>query len=410
MVNKKLTNVNRTDTSLIQNSGNSLLNQKATGFIFFELFLISAVLGRRNPKYKGVISMVQDQKIVHESEAQRQHVRVELPAKVKIDRAVYNVIDISAGGLSIETDKEIDVTDKVQKVRIFFPFEDFAFHLDILARPIFYNGSKKIAGYRFEDIKATQISLINFIIKSYLAGSLITEGDLLNVVSRENFVNVRHVAQNDNYSGSRWQRVVLMTLIAFFGAAALSFFLGNIYESGSIIKSYQGLVEGNVYTMRANTSGTFHSLLAEDVEAVTKDQPLAVLKREALPAGYAAAALSGAGATEDIVLKSPCDCTLVKKYAQDGEFHILGEPLFKLLPNNAQTWVTASLDPEKVHKLRLQDDAYIKVAGEGRFVPGYVSDFIADDAGTSTRVKIRPKNPLPPEMVGRLAYVEFVVH
>lgn len=39
--------------------------------------------------------------VVHESEAQRQHLRVQIPARVKVEGWSYPVADLSAGGMKI---------------------------------------------------------------------------------------------------------------------------------------------------------------------------------------------------------------------------------------------------------------------------------------------------------------------
>lgn len=46
--------------------------------------------------------VVQSNQIVHESETQRQFVRLQMPAQIQVDNVRYNIKDLSSGGLGIK--------------------------------------------------------------------------------------------------------------------------------------------------------------------------------------------------------------------------------------------------------------------------------------------------------------------
>lgn len=342
-------------------------------------------------------------RLVHESETQRQHIRIGLPAKVKIGDDIYKVKDISAGGLSIATDKDIPGDKNARNVRIFFVFDVFAFYLDIKAQHVYFNAKKKESGFRFVEMKDRQVSLLNYIVKSWLSGTVIREGEIMNVISRDNLTKVRatHAEPEETGLKATLQRVLPTALIAILGVAGLLFFFGNIYENSSVVKSYQSVVAGKEMTIRAHSEGIFTALVNADVERVTKDQPLATIDR------YGNSS-SGPG---QITIKSPCDCIILSQQAQNGEFRAMGEPLFRLLPADSRLWITAIVPPQQAQKLRLQDSVNMKVAGEGTFMEGYVTeiDFL-DREEPAAEIRISPKKPLSVDMLDRPAYAEFRVH
>ncbi len=342
-------------------------------------------------------------RVVHESETQRQHIRIGLPAKVKINDDIYKIKDLSVSGLSIATDKELPIDKSARTLRIFFVFDVFAFYLDIKAQPVYFNAKRKEAGFRFVEMKDRQLSLLNYVVKSWLSGSVIREGEIMNVISRDNLTKARnhHTEPEETGLKATLQKVLPTALISVLGIAGLLFFFGNIYENSSIVKSYESVVAGNELNIRAHTEGIFTPLIGEDVDHVQKDQPLATISRED-------SSLSGPGQT---TIKSPCDCYILSQQAQSGEFRAMGEPLFRLLPAESRLWVTATVPPQQAQKLRLQDNVNLKVAGEGTFMEGYVTeiDFI-DKEEPVAEIRISPKKALSNDMIGRPAYAEFRVH
>ncbi len=354
--------------------------------------------------------------VVHESETQRQHIRIELPAETEICDQRYKIKNISAGGVCIRTKKNITFPSGIHNLKIFFHFENFSFHLDVRASLIYYNSEKNESGFAFHEMNARQISLINHVIKSYLSGHIVSEGDIMDVVTRENFVPVRDERySNDNKARGFLRRFLPMSIIVAIGLTSLFLILGNIYESTSIVKSYMGIVEGETFSVRAQSNGIYKSLLPEDVDIVRKDQPLAVLHMES--SSYASSVVGAVGPIapastgKEFTILSPCDCLIVQRYAQEGEFCALGDPIFKLMPQNGKTWVTANLAPEQIYRLQLMDDAHIKIAGEGSYIEGNVAEFMAPELDKDiAKVKVKTTTPLPPESLGNIVYVEFFIH
>ena len=352
-----------------------------------------------------------EQALVHESEVQRQHIRIQLPAVVKIDKKSHNIVDLSAGGFSIHTDRPFLPSVKTEEVKILFPFENFAFHLKVKAVPVHQDKEKSVVGFRFVETSRRQVSLLNHIIKSYLAGMLMTEDDLIAIASRnEQAADREDMAGNDNYANSKFARIAPMIAIGLAFSLGTFILLGNIYEKTAFVKSYMGKVEGNNFTARAHSDGDFYPLLASGTERVSKNQPIGIVKSNAAPYGTSPASLNS-GPVDGAVIKSPCDCLIVGRHVMEGEYVAAGESIYDLQPLDDDMWVTASLPPEQAHRLRLQDSARVRIAGESQFIEGTVAEFLPPSLDRDiAQVKIRPQQPIPYFLADRLAYVEFEVH
>lgn len=353
-------------------------------------------------------------KIVHESEVQRQHVRVKVAAKLIVNNKQFQVMDMSAGGFQMLDPEATFKIGESFSGQLILPFEGFELQTTIPCQVEHFSKDEDIVGCAFSEMTEGQISLVNLVIKSSMTGAIISEGDILHVVGRNNFVKFRK-NPDDNASETiqdKVKRYSSLALLLFCGVLGLFFILGNIYENITILKSYQGVVQSDSIVARASAAGTFETLLAEDVLQVQKGQPIASIKGFAVAAGAGEGAVSGPSLQEvTTTVYSPCDCYVVYRFARDGEFRALGESLFKLIPVASRPWITVTVMPEEAQRLNLQDDVSIRVAGEASFIEGNVVDFTSvDDETLVTRVRVRPKNDLPTNLVGRPAYAEFTVY
>lgn len=347
----------------------------------------------------------QNNPVAHETETQRQYVRIPLPCICYADRTQMKVVDISSGGFQVKTSRNWQSKGEMD-VKIFFPLHNSTFHTKLKARQVYHDADNGISGFRFTQVNSRDISLIRNMVQNYLAGILMTDNDLIQVMVRGSTPAAPRASNsNDKSARPLWLRMIPMSLIVLGGLAGLFLIGSNAYEKAYIVKSYSGLVEAEKFTVRAKANGNFYSLLAEGTTEVNLGQPVAIIKAQELTPGTPA----GATATPegyDVVLKSPCDCHVARTYTQDGEFRALGEPVYDLLPKENTTWVTASVDPKEAYKLEIHDDVGVKIAGESTFMDGNVVAFLPPQNNIPT-VKIRTSKPISQELIGRPAYVEF---
>lgn len=244
--------------------------------------------------------------VVHENEAQRQHLRVQISALVKISGRFYPVADLSAGGMKIADMDKIFQDGRSLDLGLELPFDVFSLNVDLKAQVEYCDSARKTMGVRFETLTASQISILNFIIRSFMTGAVVSGDDVLNVVSRDNFMRSRSNSQEKRATtaGEIMKRVlpVMMILVACAGLAL--FLAGNIYENMIILKSYQGAVRVEAVTARASADGVFTSMIAPSTEPVR------------VTTGQVLGKISGMMIGEDRIsqipvvstITSPCNC------------------------------------------------------------------------------------------------------
>ncbi len=379
--------------------------------------------------------------IVHESETQRQHVRVQIPARAEIAGRGYMVKDLSVSGASIEGVETPYIDGAQINLTIMVPFESFSLNVSLKAFVTHYDTAAKVLGCQFTNLSREQLSILNSIIQSYMSGVIIKEGDLLNVVARDNFVKIRKELQKEDVRDIKAIAKRALPFL-FMGAAAILggfFVMGNVYEKMLVLKSYQASVQSESIVLRSSAAGIFTSTLPEGVEKVTKGQTIGTIEGTAyvlssaapqpaavevpaepvegeeaavVPAPTPTATAEGAIATKvTTTIVSPCDCYFVRQYVANGLFRDVGEALFKLLPADAKPMIKATLAAEDVVRIGLRDKANIRVTGEEGIVVGVVMEIeAADEKATESIVTLRPEKPLSYKLTDRPAYVEFFVH
>lgn len=387
--------------------------------------------------------------IVHESETQRQHVRVQIPARAEIASRTYMVKDLSVSGASIEGVDTPYIDGAQFNLTLTVPFESFSLNVSLKAFVTHYDAPSRLLGCQFTDLTREQLSILNSIIQSYMSGVIIKEGDLLNVVARDNFVKIRkelskEEARDIKSVAKRALPFLFMGLAAILGGF---FVMGNVYEKMLVLKSYQASVQSESIVLRSSAPGIFKSAIAEGTEKVTKGQVLGTIEvssfaaAASMPAPVAAAPVvapvvvappvetpstpeateesvvediepqAGESAANVISIVSPCDCYFVRQYVADGLFRDVGEALFKLLPADTKPVIEAVVNAEDIVRVGMRDKANVRISGEEAIVVGVVQKIeTADDKAAQSIVTIRPEKPISYKLVDRPAYVEFFVH
>ncbi len=348
--------------------------------------------------------------IVHESEAQRQHVRIQIPAYAFLDGEQYAVKDLSNGGVrlldvsqhySIGADVEISLT---------LPFEEFSLVVDFKAEVEHYTLAEKLLGCKFVELSTDQISILNNVIQSYISGNIASEGDIINIVSRNNFSPARKKSTGEIKITKKdiVKRAIPMMIVFLFCLAGTFFLVGNIFEKTSIIKSYQGVVESEIITVRAPTDGLFTSLVSEKTQTVAVGEPIGELHLRVLSSSTEGGGKRFTSVTETI--KSPCECHIDYQHVQDRVFRSVGEPLFNLIPIDAEPWVTVHVPAKEAHRINIHDDVKLHIAGEKITAEGIVLHLGTDTKSPDLVVKVQPTDYLPEDLVGRPVYAEFFVY
>ena len=336
------------------------------------------------------------QNTVHESETQRQFVRLPIPAQVQINGQTYEVRDLSSGGLAVEgVDSKIKENTVLQVVMT-LPFTSFSLEVSIEAQVLYYDEANKVLGCQFVNISPDQVSLLNHVIKSFMAGEIVKSGALLNAAARENFVSKRKKATTSEIPElnvkKQLPRLILFGLLGLF---AFAFIIGNIYDSMFVLKSNNSVVQGHEIHVRTSEQGVFISKIAADTREVANREEL--------------------GSINNRDVKSPCDCAVTEIHRQDGEFVVPGDKIVSLVPKESAPWIVSMMKPADASRLGLNNPAKIFIAGTKVEIPGKVASIKTDGSvnpfygPAMVQVRIVPDQKLPIDLIGRPAKVVFEI-
>ena len=349
--------------------------------------------------------------ITHESETQRQFVRLQLPASVNIEGNRFTVNDLSSGGMSIRNVGKAFQKGNILNLTLLLPFADFSLDVDLKAEIQHIDKKLDIAGCRFVDLNTNQISILNHVIQAFMAGDIVGADNIINVVARENFVNVRQHQSNDSTSltakikkYSAYTVITLITLMLGF------FIISNIMERLFIIKSPYGQVQASSIEILNPQSGKFKAALTNGVRSVTQGQIIGYIR---IPAITNTAEGSETNGSQFLKILSPCDCFVAEQFVLDGEYSPQNASLFKLIEQNNNITVQTKVNINDVHRLNIGEEALIDISGYNNTLKGKISNILTDTspaiAGQETKaiVIIQPEEKLPLDTIDRPAFVEF---
>ncbi|NWN64622.1 PilZ domain-containing protein, partial [Pseudomonas allii] len=284
--------------------------------------------------------------VVHESEAQRQHARVKIPAKLRFfntDRTQTEarVIDLSAGGLAFTATQPLTVGE-VHKGRLQFVIDNLGLAMDVELQIRSYDRQTGRTGCQFQNLDAQDISTLRHLITSHLSGDIVTMGDVLATLQRDNFTKARKVKDSgSNMSAAgRLRAVVFSAGIFIVGLAAFGFVFKSVYGMYFVSHAQAGLVSVPGMNVTMPRDGTVQSLLKGDAVAA-KGAPLATFSTSMLDVlkGHLDEDQLQPAKVEELfgkqmtgTLTSPCDCVVAQQLVADGQYASKGDVIFQLVP------------------------------------------------------------------------------
>lgn len=345
-------------------------------------------------------SALSETQIVHESETQRQHVRLSLPGTVQLDGQTYPIRNLCAGGIALENVKGEYKPGQILRFDLSLPFEGFSMTAPFEVEIRHYNGATGLLGARFVSVGAQQISFLNYILKSFLGGEVVNAGGILNVAARESFTKPRKAA-NRNAAPTLRRQIPGLLVVAALGALILLFLAQNIYNSVFIVRSREAVVAGPVAPVRATAAGTLHY----------DDSTVTSLVQQGQIIGKITSVAGGSAAN----LISPCNCYVTKMVAGDGETVAAGDEVVLLAPVSSVPWILAQTDASAAMKIKPSLPATISIFGSPKKYTGRVLNVESGLASRSRQsdavmVKVVPDQQLPVDYINRLAVVTFSTH
>ncbi|HEY8190447.1 MAG TPA: PilZ domain-containing protein [Micavibrio sp.] len=345
--------------------------------------------------------------IVHESETQRQHIRLPIPAKVVIKGREYDVCDLSPAGVGITGIVGDYTRGQMIPIVLRLPFGTFSMDVNVNAEIQHYNGEQKLLGGAFVNLTTDQLALLNHILKAFLAGDVVASGDLLNVASRDSLVKARKQTKSNGGAAPSFdikRQIPGLAVMGILGLVAAYIIGGNMYESAFVLKSTDAYVSVALVNIDAPVSGSYKSLIAPGTALIEN--------------GQAIAEISGPGGAMPITINSPCNCVISSMPGHDGDYVNRGAPLIALSPADSKPVVIATVEPVDAGRIRSDGKTKITIAGTQKDFSGHVTGMKSglSQAGAVPQfgnvvnpviVTITPDQPLPADLANIPARVIF---
>ncbi|OCR23113.1 hemolysin D [Pseudomonas syringae] len=358
--------------------------------------------------------------VVHESEAQRQHARIRIPAKLRLlngqpNAPLVQVEDLSAGGLSFVAPNNLRLaTGSVIKGRLQFLIDNLGLAMDIEMQVRSVDSSTGRVGCQFQNLEQQDIATLRHLITSHLSGDIVSMGEVLATLQRDNFTKARkNKGEGGGMSALARLRAVTFSLGIFIvGLAAFGFIFKTVYGLYFVSHASAGLVTLPSMDVTMPREGTVQSL-AQVNGPIAKGAPLASFSTSMLEM------LKGSLNGDDLqpakieelygkqmagTLTSPCDCVVAKQLVSDGQFASKGQVIFQLVPRNTAANVEARFTYRQFNDVKPGTHVNFQVAGEDKVRTGQIvsSTNLSDaDLSTDIRVQIKPDEVLDSSLSGR---------
>ena len=357
--------------------------------------------------------------VVHESEAQRQHARVKIPAKLRFlgtDRTPMqvNIIDLSAGGLSFNAANQSFKVGDVLKGRLQFVIDNLGLAMDVELLVRNTDRQTGRVGCQFQNLDLQDIATLRHLITSHLSGDIVTLGEVLATLQRDNFTKVRKV--KDGGSGmspfGRMKAVVVSAGVFVVGLVAFGFIVKSVYGLYFVTHAQSALVSVPGMNITMPRDGTVQSLIKDD-NLAANGAPIATFSTSMLdvikghldenqlqPANIET--LFGKQMTG--TLTSPCDCVMAEQVVANGQYASKGDVIFKLVPRNSEANIAARFSYRQFGDVLPGTRVNFQIAGEDALRSGKIvssTSLNSDDLSSDIRVQIKPDAPLDSALAGR---------
>jgi len=360
-------------------------------------------------------------KSVHESQTQRQHVRVSLPGVVDFsagdERLRCKLCDVSAGGLSFATGgKHHFRVGENFRGGLTFNVDGIAIALSVSFQVRNLDSGR--IGCAFLELGQREISALRHLISSHLAGDLTTVGDMLHTIGRDNFTKPRPAAAGSVARASSQLRALVMTLcFTLAGAMAFTYTARHLSKLIFVTEATAAKVTGSVYTIEMPREGTFHSLVPPDgmvkrgAAIASFDSPVIdLLRSQALGPNMSIEQLQKMmGVTIKGTITSPCDCRVQSRFVADEQYVARGQPVMDLMPVELQPYVIARFRSDQAHEIEEGSVVHFRVNGDGETRSGRIQQIRAaghgDAVDSDVLATIEPVDPIPAELFSRPAVV-----
>lgn len=335
--------------------------------------------------------------MVHEAEAQRQYVRVNLPAAATIENEHYKLEDWSVGGISLLIPSDMTKLpsyireDALLDTQLHFMFDGFALNIPVQLRVQHVDTSKGKIGCEYENMPRNQRIIMQYLVTAYACGELVQVGDLLNVVSRNNMTKSRSVPDpNAGLSDAeiakrKMGKLFRVGVLALISVLLLAYILASVYERLYIVKATSAQVAATMLTVDTPAGGkVYYSPILPDT-MVKKGTPLLTISTTS---------------NNTYTVDSPCNCIVKKRLLDNNRLANKGEPALELVRPDTIPYVEAYIGHKDAVKLSIGQKALLALPGHNEYQHGIIKIIQAGKGmGGNSLIRIEPLSPLPVEYV-----------
>ncbi|GLZ85774.1 mannuronan synthase [Metapseudomonas resinovorans] len=354
--------------------------------------------------------------VVHESEAQRQHARVKIPGKIRYiargERFEASLLDVSAGGFAFTAGRANSSIGDHHKGRLMFQIDGLSLGLDVEFQVRAVDTRSERVGCVFHGLQPRDIATLRYLISSHLSGELVSAGDLLSTLQRENFTKPRKGGAGGGMGPlARLKAVGLSAGIFVVGVGAFAYILNSLYGLYFVTHADSAMVAVPSMQVTMPREGTVQSLVSADA-SVEKGAPIASFNAtmlEMLKGHLTDDQLTPKNVEELFgkqmkgTLTSPCNCKIARQLVADGQFASKGDVIFELVPQDTQATIQARFPFRHIGQAKPGARVTFQVAGEDQARHGKILSSSLHDGNMSAdiRATIQPDEPLPSTFAGQ---------
>ncbi|MES2918254.1 MAG: PilZ domain-containing protein [Pseudomonadota bacterium] len=311
-------------------------------------------------------------KVVHETEAHRQHVRIKLPGRVRLaDREGrpqdFDLVDISAGGMAINTGSQMLDPRRTYRAELVLRYDTFTYTVNVRFQP--QSSQNGRTGCVFQDIGPRESDALRAIVSSFLAGDVLALNDMLHIVQRDNTAAPRKAGGGEMTTGVRAVAALGTVAVLLLGLFAFSYVFSQVYKLLFVTSSMSGVATADTIMVRMPEDGVFTSLVHSSQQRLRKGQPLGTFT-EILPPPPPGVSVRR---PRQVTIMSPCNCDLMALPLGEAGVLQKGDSLFQLRPFNSRRWIAATFEPGAARHLAPGDEVRVAIRAMDLYRWGVVS-------------------------------------
>ncbi len=337
--------------------------------------------------------------MVHEAEAQRQHVRVTLPSHLVIGNHQFHVSDWSVYGLAFMLNEAQQKSFQFKsgekyKAQMSFPMEGYEVTLAIAIRVVYFEKETQRVGVNYDDLSMAQLSLLQMLLSRYVSGELVSAGDMIAVASRDGSAQPRKEIPDpmegmDEKQKRRYGRKRLVKTAAVFALALglLAYVCLSFYEMFFMVHTQHAQIVADKIILSAPKSGRIYYENFTPDTVVSPGAPLLTIISDT---------------DTSFTVESPCECIVKERLQANNQWAVSGSAVLDMVNVQSTPYVEAYVSSDEALKLSKGMEVWISYPGDPVAKKGQIIGIDADIAWVEARAKltIAPLEAVSVDMVG----------